>query len=91
MSLYEYNIELLGSIKALNLLSGSVTIRFSRRTLFLRIGWLISQIIDWLLTSLSVNRSFSYIATLHLLKHFKINTDKLASRFPLSTLQELVK
>jgi len=49
MSLYEYDIELLGSIKALRLLSGSVTISFSRRTLFLRIGWLISQIIDLLL------------------------------------------
>jgi len=83
MSLNEYDIELLGSIKALNLLSGSVTIRFSRRTLFLKIGWLISQIIDWLL--------YWFTSRLHLLKRFKINTDKLAFRFPVSKLQELFK
>jgi len=65
MSLYEHGIELLGSIKALNLLSGSVSISFSRRTLFLI--WLISYMFGWLLywfASWSIIQLYSCVKTI---------------------------
>lgn len=90
MSLCEYDIEILGSIKALHLLSGSVNISCSRRTLSELVGWVVGSVVGCF-TGLPVDRSVSYIATLNLLICFKINTGKVTYRFPVSILKELFK